>query len=126
MSGKEVIANDTRCRPRVTPRGCFGTQSGARHTSTPFHCSLRYGGQRNSRATCHIGEYGGEATARTSWPRAASHAAISPEYLPIPVGSGSKLGLQMRIFILLISVVQTPPSPAANFFPPSQQLHHSN
>jgi hypothetical protein len=38
--------------------------------------------------------------ALTSCPRDASQAAISPEYLPIPVGSGAKLALQIRIFML--------------------------
>jgi hypothetical protein len=36
---------------------------------------------------------------RTSWPRAASQAAISPEYFPMPRGSGEKFVLQMRTFI---------------------------
>jgi hypothetical protein len=36
---------------------------------------------------------------RTSWPRAASHAAISPEYFPMPSGSGEKFVLQIRTFI---------------------------
>ena len=36
---------------------------------------------------------------RTSCPRSASQAAMSPEYLPIPVGSGAKFALYMRILI---------------------------
>ena len=33
----------------------------------------------------------GAVTTRTSWPLKTSHAAISPVYLPMPVGSGAKL-----------------------------------
>jgi len=34
---------------------------------------------------------------RTSWPALASHCAISPVYLPVPVGSGAKFNPYRRI-----------------------------
>jgi len=41
ITGNELMANDSRCRIRLSAPGLEGTQTGARHTSTPRHRSRR-------------------------------------------------------------------------------------